>query len=305
MSEQRVRDLLDEVARPVPPPDLAEQAWRRAGRIRHRRLAVAGAAATVAAVVAGIAFLVPTPRGDETLTAQDLRGRTFASTIVTENGRARELADDMPISLEFTSNERFEGLAGCGAMTGQVRPEDGRLDLIRWDRATTAAAYCTAERTAQDQWLATLLEAEPSYRLTGETLVVTSGTTTIVLREFDETLVDRAFLSTEVSVGGKRSDVLGGVRVRLAFARDGELQAGVGCNELSGPADLSDHRLRVRLGTTDMSCGAVRAQESWLGEFLRSEPAWQLDGHTLVLTSGEVELRLVDVETREPFTPVR
>jgi hypothetical protein len=72
MTEQRVRELLGEVADAVPPPDLAERAWRKSVRVRRRR--VAGAAVlAVGAIVAAVGVAgfindgtgtVPRPDGD-------------------------------------------------------------------------------------------------------------------------------------------------------------------------------------------------------------------------------------------------
>jgi hypothetical protein len=56
MTEQRVRELLTDVADPVPPPDLAERAWRRSVRVRRRRMA-GTAMLTVGAVVAVLAVV--------------------------------------------------------------------------------------------------------------------------------------------------------------------------------------------------------------------------------------------------------
>jgi hypothetical protein len=72
MTEQRVRELLGEVADAVPPPDLAERAWRKSVRVRRRR--VAGAAVlAVGAIVAAVGVAgfindgtgtIPRPDGD-------------------------------------------------------------------------------------------------------------------------------------------------------------------------------------------------------------------------------------------------
>lgn len=64
MTDQRLRDLLEERVADTPPVDLASPAWARAADVRRRRRTVAGVVVAVVAVVAG-ATVVATGRGDE------------------------------------------------------------------------------------------------------------------------------------------------------------------------------------------------------------------------------------------------
>ena len=73
MTEQRVRELLSEVADAVPPPQLAERAWRQSVRVRRRRVAATAVVAvgTVVAVIGIVGALndgagtIPRPDGDQ------------------------------------------------------------------------------------------------------------------------------------------------------------------------------------------------------------------------------------------------
>ncbi|HYJ68872.1 MAG TPA: hypothetical protein VEX15_14575 [Nocardioidaceae bacterium] len=58
MTEQRMRELLHEVADVVPPPNAADQAWRRSVRVRRRRTVgtVLAVAASIVAVVGLVSF---------------------------------------------------------------------------------------------------------------------------------------------------------------------------------------------------------------------------------------------------------
>jgi heat shock protein HslJ len=267
MSEQRLRDLA--------------RRGGRAGRARGRRFAVAGAATAVAAVVAGIAYLLPSSLDEVTPTAQELRGRLFMSAKATEADRSP--SDPMrtgKVSLEFTSDDRYVARTGCFIMSGRVRAEGGRLALSH--RQSRSSSACDNVMVAYNPLFTRLLETDPSYQLNGDTLTLSSGDIEIVLRG----LVGRTFLSSDPSA-----------RVRLEFTSDGELRADVGCNQLLGPVDVRDWRIQARLGTTDMACDRVRAQETWLREFLATQPNWRLDGPELVLTGGGYQLRLVDVES--------
>jgi len=73
MTEQRVRELLTDVADAVPPPDLAARAWQRSVRVRRRRVAATAVVAvgTVVAVIGVVGVLndgsgtMPRPDGDQ------------------------------------------------------------------------------------------------------------------------------------------------------------------------------------------------------------------------------------------------
>lgn len=73
MTEQRVRELLSDVADAVPPPQLAERAWRQSVRVRRRRVAATAVVAvgTVVAVAGIVGVLndgagtIPRPDGDQ------------------------------------------------------------------------------------------------------------------------------------------------------------------------------------------------------------------------------------------------
>src|SRR5262245_16776206 len=56
MTEPRVRELLTEVADAVPPPEVAERAWRRSVRVRRRR--VAGTAVLAVGIVVAVIGVV-------------------------------------------------------------------------------------------------------------------------------------------------------------------------------------------------------------------------------------------------------
>ena len=58
MTDQRLRDLLEERVADLPVTDLVDGAWDRARAVRRRRAAVAGAAVAVLAVVGGTTAVV-------------------------------------------------------------------------------------------------------------------------------------------------------------------------------------------------------------------------------------------------------
>ncbi|PRY20543.1 META domain-containing protein [Pseudosporangium ferrugineum] len=111
-------------------------------------------------------------------------------------------------------------------------------------------------------------------------------------------LFDRTFVSAADDPGRQ---LAGGTRVRLTF-RSGTVSAEAGCNHLSGTLAVEGDRLVVSdLGGTMMACSPeLMAQDTWLTEFLRDGPRWTLDAATLVLTTADARLRLVDLRSAEP-----
>lgn len=116
----------------------------------------------------------------------------------------------------------------------------------------------------------------------------------------------RTFLSTSVSEGGKPRPLVRGSRIQLIFA-GGELRANAGCNSYSGRARMESDRLHVDgVGGTEMGCDPqLMDQDGWLIDFLASEPTLRRDGDTLVLTSEDTEVRLLDRAVAEPDRPLR
>ncbi|MGH8990329.1 MAG: META domain-containing protein [Acidimicrobiia bacterium] len=117
----------------------------------------------------------------------------------------------------------------------------------------------------------------------------------------------RDFLSTAVTEKGQDRPLVAGTRIRLGFTEDGRLVAGAGCNTMGGQAEVRDGRLVVGdLATTEMGCDPDRhAQDEWLGRFLSSEPAFELEGNELTLTGGDTVIRLLDREVADPDRPLR
>jgi heat shock protein HslJ len=296
MTEQRIRDLLDDVARPVPAPNLAGQSWQRARTIRRRRFAVAGAVAAVAVLVVGVGVL-PSLRGgrqDPEPAKAPLAGRTFVAVSVTEGGKPGEMPTRQ-VSLDFSADGKLKADLGCGEISSPVSADDGRLKLVGERTESTCDS-----KDPQPEWPRQLLDAGPAYRLDGDRLTLTAGRTRAVWRDFGEGLTGRSFVSSSLTKNGEPSDALAGTRARLTFTRDGKLYADVGCNVWSWTVDPRGRRLGSELEATEALCPDVPAPESWLSDFIQSDPAWRLDGATLVLTGGKTRLELRDLEVAEP-----
>ncbi|MEV4637537.1 META domain-containing protein [Actinoplanes sp. NPDC049548] len=114
-------------------------------------------------------------------------------------------------------------------------------------------------------------------------------------------LWDRTFVSADDA--GRQ--LVPGTRVRLTFT-PGTVAAEAGCNHLTGRLAVEGDRLVVTdVGGTMMACSPERMnQDTWLTTFLQQRPRWELDADTLVLTTGDDRLRLVDVRSAEPDRPL-
>ena len=115
----------------------------------------------------------------------------------------------------------------------------------------------------------------------------------------------RQFLSTLVTRDGKTFQLVSGTRIRITF--DGNsIGASAGCNSMSGDYRLAAGVLKVgMLSTTEMGCDEPRmTQDSWLAEFLGSNPSLTLTGNELVLATADTTLQLLDREIAEPDQPL-
>jgi len=118
----------------------------------------------------------------------------------------------------------------------------------------------------------------------------------------DKLPTDRTFLSEIV----KGHTLVKGSQLRMSFTEH-QIRANAGCNHLNGTARLDGgHLVVTNLGGTEMACEkGLMAQEKWLSTFLLARPTWRLDGDTLVLTSKNTEIRLVDEQVAKPAKPLK
>jgi heat shock protein HslJ len=131
----------------------------------------------------------------------------------------------------------------------------------------------------------------------------TPGTTGLDPAELD----GRDFVSQTVLEKGKPRVLPKDVKVRLGF-RQGRVNAGAGCNSMSGPFILDGSTLRVQeLMTTAMACDpALMAQDEWLGSLLDAGPTLVLAGDRLTFTSGDGDtvIELLDLKAADPDRPL-
>ncbi|MGE5828155.1 MAG: META domain-containing protein [Micromonosporaceae bacterium] len=116
----------------------------------------------------------------------------------------------------------------------------------------------------------------------------------------------RTFLSIAVTENGAPRPLVAGTRISVGFEQ-GKINANAGCNHLGGEYSVDAATLVVpQLAMTDMACLPVErmAQDTWLADLLTGRPSIDLDGDTLVLARGSVELRMLDRKTVNPDRPL-
>jgi heat shock protein HslJ len=219
---------------------------------------------------------------------EDLRGRTFLSTGVIENGQARPLVAGTRIRLSFgDEGRRIAANAGCNHMGGEARVENGRL--VAQDMAMTAMG-CDGGRSEQDDWLAKFLGGTPTIRLSGSELILANNTTEI--RMLDRTVADpdRPLTGTRWIVESMvdrdtASSIPQGVVAHLLLNADGTFTGTTGCNQMGGSAVIAAPTIRFTVVfATKMACddGRMRLEQAVLG-VLRDEVSYEIDADQLRL----------------------
>ncbi|WP_180891042.1 META domain-containing protein [Haloechinothrix aidingensis] len=221
--------------------------------------------------------------------------RTFVSTSVSEGGEPRPLAGDTGVRLTFDDGQ-LRAHAGCNHLHGNVRLQDGRLDV---NRLGGTEIGCSPELAEQDEWLSGFLADGPTVELDDETLVLTGGETTMVLADSDAAEPDRALEGTRWVVdtvldGDVASSVPRDAEAHLTFAAGGEVRGNAGCNSLDARYSATGSRLDIeQVVTTNMSCGQhVDRFERTVLDVLSGEPSYEIDGDRLTLTGEEPDRRL-------------
>lgn len=173
-----------------------------------------------------------------------LDGRQFWSTSVLENGVDRPLAQDTRISVRFDNGD-ISASAGCNSMGGRYRIDnDGRLTVR--EMASTEIG-CDPERHAQDEFVATVLNARPRLTLSGDHLVVATDSVRIELLDAEVADPDRPILQTRWVVNGFiqgefaiAKNVEPGLQGWIEFSKDSRLTGFNGCVEFIAPIEVSD-----------------------------------------------------------------
>lgn len=242
--------------------------------------------ALLALAVAGGCGQQPSQPGAPKTDAEELpAGRAYVSTKVTEDGKHRELASGSTIRLEF-SKIAITANAGCNQLMGKASLDAGRLTV---DNLGGTEMGCEKPLMDQDEWLSEFLTSSPVWKLDGETLVLSDGTTKIELRE--EKLTAKPLHGTTWALdtlieGETASSIPQGVKATLKLGEDGKLSGNAGCNGFGGGFTAKAGKLTVsNLGVTRMACGGDKdIVEKAVLAVLDGTVAYQIKGETLTLT---------------------
>jgi heat shock protein HslJ len=125
------------------------------------------------------------PDASATQQPDELWGRRFSSTAVTEGGEPRPLIQDTRVRVAFKRSKTRHLMgwsAGCNSVGAKVRVTADELHIAQ---ITSTLIGCPPGRAAQDEWLSEFFNSNPRWRLSDSRLTLTSGGTVIELEEMD------------------------------------------------------------------------------------------------------------------------
>lgn len=250
-----------------------------------RRLATGLALAVLMTTAAGCAASSPA-----------LAGREFLSVAVTDGGAAKALVAGTRIRLNFKASD-LGASAGCNSLGGTYRIDSGRLIF---EGGSMTEMGCDPNRDAQDQWLIQLLASKPATRLTGDELVLESGSVVVRLLdrkvvEPDVALVGPTWTVVSIITGDAVQSIPDGVIAALVFKGDGTVDVNAGCNQGGATWKAVGSGIEVAdLALTKRACeGAGGQLESALVGVLRAGSiAAAIDSDLLTLQAGAQGLQL-------------
>lgn len=245
---------------------------------------------------AGAALLITGCGGDE---SDDPGGgargelpddRTFLSTSVTEGGVSHPLVEGTRIRLAFAGDD-LSVYAGCNYLGfGNARQDDDRLVA---GQASGTEMGCDPKRMGQDDWLAEFLTSEPTMRLDGDSLRMTSQDTTIELLDIEVATPDRPLVGTRWRINtildGQSANSFGAqYEAYLIFRDDGTVRGHTACNAFGAHYEVHGSRLSAsRLVATLAPCeGYASELETALLDVLSGDSTIDIETNQLTLTAA-------------------
>jgi heat shock protein HslJ len=226
--------------------------------------------------------------GGESRAAAALRGHTFLSDSVTVGGNPRPLVTGTQIRLTFWTDGRITASAGCNILNGTVRIETDRLVVN--DLGSTEMG-CDAARHSQDEWLASVLTANPAYVLDDTRLQLHSNDAVIALVDREVADPDRPLVHTIWAVdglidGSMASSIPAGTSATMVFDDDKIDVTITSCNQISGTVKVASTTIDVgHLVTTDIACaGPAATLETAIVAVLDGKITYAIEAATLRLT---------------------
>lgn len=107
---------------------------------------------------------------------------------------------------------------------------------------------------------------------------------------------NRTFRAVSLTDHGRPRAIVPGTTILITFGGHNRLSARAGCNSGSGTGSVVADRLVLRgMVTTRMACAPARmSQDAFLASLLTSRPRFRLTAHSLTLSHGSSQIRLVN-----------
>jgi len=217
-------------------------------------------------------------------------GKSYLSVNLTEDGKVKQLVPGTRIRLDFRDDGALGFHTGCNQLGGMISLDGGTVTM---DAYGGTEIGCGPAKQAQDEWLGELLKARPTWKVEADTLTLTRGGTTLVLK-------DRKIVEPDLPIAGTKWTV-DGVMSGEAFEHfsdvapayftiEGERITGsTGCNAFEGPVTRTATTLSVgALAMTLVGCtGDTARLERAVTGVLASPLTYSIDYNRLELRTAD------------------
>ena len=204
-------------------------------------------------------------------------------------GDAPTLAlDGSSVTLQFTTDGKLAGNAGCNNYSGSYNVDNGALTVS--PIVSTRRACVDGPTTQQESAYLALLQAAKSYTLDGGTLIITTTDGQQIVFSATPSLTGTQWQLASYGTGDAPTPVIDGSSVTLTFTGSGQALGNGGCNRYSAAVTLDGDRLTLSsLVSTEMACAddAVTQQESAYFAALGAVTRYELNGDTLTLWTSD------------------
>lgn len=173
--------------------------------------------------------------------ADDLDGRQFWSTSVTEDGAERSLVEGTTIRLSF-DGDNIGASAGCNGMGGMFRLDGDTLVVTEMGMTEMG---CDPARHDQDNFVAALITASLTVTLLGDELTLETDSVRLdmvdaVVANPDVAIVGTAWEVTGFIDGDAATSMSIGQPGTLVFTDDSTMSGFDGCGDFSASVEVSD-----------------------------------------------------------------
>lgn len=235
---------------------------RAARLLRLPLLLMLGAAFAFAAGCGGGDDSIDVPEGFESVSPDQLTGKTFNSTEVD----GHDLVPDTTITISF-GPDFLSASAGCNSINGKYTFDDGLMKLGDGPRTLIG---CPDERQKQDDWLTEVLTFGVRPYSSGEKLVLLGEDVAIHMEEgtvpgSPPPVIGTTWELNSYDSAGTVNSVKQGVRLPfLKFSENGRVELFDGCNSGGGKARVRDDGFIVfgPLALTRKACPGLTGEVS-------------------------------------------